>query len=420
MVLIGTIAGLSLITNNTDARQVNKDEELNIKLFYEAVNDRPAEILRLIKLGADPNYQFKEREGSTPLMVAADFGNFKAIRVLLDNGGDPLLENKDKKNALWFAQSHKQELGKTPEKRDQMIMLIKQEQEKLLDLAKKLANNAVDKSEIEKLPDPLKKRIAKEYYLLDHPIQKDPVPAWLKPYFEGVSAGEELTRAPKVERKTINKLYITRNAVIQELGGGFDNKLAIRVVFDEPIVSFDGIENLEKYQFGNHDFLYFNPLGISTIKPHAFEKFSKTTTRNLGITLYGEESEPARIENYAFKKSHRLHPNSLIGKNLDQLFLSTAKDTVNIGNEAFVGLETLLKLELLFKNANFNQLNLKAIAYLPNLKELVLGVAENPEQTEEHISKKINQVVPKGASWQVKTYNKKGEQVREFSNKSNS
>jgi ankyrin repeat protein len=68
-------------------------------LSYALVpNTHPKVVAALISLGADPNRYFSNfgYEVITPLMYAAEELNPTAVRILLNNGADPLLRSRDK------------------------------------------------------------------------------------------------------------------------------------------------------------------------------------------------------------------------------------------------------------------------------------------------------------------------------------
>jgi len=61
-------------------------------------NTSPKAVSVLLSLGADPNIYFSNfgYEVITPLMFAAEQLNVPAVRILLNNGADPLLRSRDK------------------------------------------------------------------------------------------------------------------------------------------------------------------------------------------------------------------------------------------------------------------------------------------------------------------------------------
>ncbi|XP_071965057.1 uncharacterized protein [Antedon mediterranea] len=76
--------------------------EDGVSPFHLAVGLDSKASLKLVELciqyGGDPNV--RSHEGMTPVMVAASWGRFQALQVLLANGGDPKLRDEDDKNAL--------------------------------------------------------------------------------------------------------------------------------------------------------------------------------------------------------------------------------------------------------------------------------------------------------------------------------
>ena len=71
-------------------------------LHYAATRGR-LDVMRLLL----ENYAYIDAaspNGSTPLMMAAQYGTDEAVKLLLDEGADPLLKNQKNLSAIDFAQ----------------------------------------------------------------------------------------------------------------------------------------------------------------------------------------------------------------------------------------------------------------------------------------------------------------------------
>lgn len=87
-------------------KMVKKGADVNktgwTALHYAASNGHSAVIRLLLE-----NYAYIDAEspnGSTPLMMASMYGSPESVKLLLDEGADPLLKNQQNMTALQFAQ----------------------------------------------------------------------------------------------------------------------------------------------------------------------------------------------------------------------------------------------------------------------------------------------------------------------------
>jgi len=69
-------------------------------LHHAASSDQPETCEFLVKIGCNVND--KDRTGRTPLMDAAEIGSKRVIQVLIDNGADVNLEDKERYTALSY------------------------------------------------------------------------------------------------------------------------------------------------------------------------------------------------------------------------------------------------------------------------------------------------------------------------------
>lgn len=61
------------------------------KALYEAAKQGDLDDVRQwLSRGVDPNYQHPEF-GTTPLIIAAEFGQLDAVKALVENGADPAI-----------------------------------------------------------------------------------------------------------------------------------------------------------------------------------------------------------------------------------------------------------------------------------------------------------------------------------------
>src|SRR5262245_35900078 len=69
--------------------------QLNAAVVDASLSDPPAELQKLLELGADPNAIYRNR---TPLGSAVSFvttHNLEKVRILLDGGADPNISSED-------------------------------------------------------------------------------------------------------------------------------------------------------------------------------------------------------------------------------------------------------------------------------------------------------------------------------------
>jgi ankyrin repeat protein len=97
-----------VLNNNVDyVRDVinYKEENTGSTLLIEASKISNNYIVKmLLDIGADPNLQ--NNSGNTPLLFACSKGNFNAVRFLLSNGGDPNLQNNNGDTPIILAIRH--------------------------------------------------------------------------------------------------------------------------------------------------------------------------------------------------------------------------------------------------------------------------------------------------------------------------
>ncbi|XP_033107318.1 ankyrin repeat and LEM domain-containing protein 1-like isoform X2 [Anneissia japonica] len=89
-----------LLELGADPNCISKED--GVSAFHLAVGLDSQTSLKLVELciqyGGNPNV--RSHEGMTPVMVAASWGRFQALQILLVNGGDPELRDEDNKDAL--------------------------------------------------------------------------------------------------------------------------------------------------------------------------------------------------------------------------------------------------------------------------------------------------------------------------------
>jgi hypothetical protein len=80
---------------------------INLSLNLSIVRNDPVKYERLLKFGADPNkvfnYQGKNEQLYTPLMIAVMSKNVDFVKRLLKDGADPVLKDAEGKTALDIA-----------------------------------------------------------------------------------------------------------------------------------------------------------------------------------------------------------------------------------------------------------------------------------------------------------------------------
>jgi ankyrin repeat protein len=94
-----------VLNNNVDyVRDVinYKEENTGSTLLIEASKISNNYIVKmLLDIGADPNLQ--NNSGNTPLLFACNKGKFNAVKLLLSNGADPNLQNNDGNSPITLA-----------------------------------------------------------------------------------------------------------------------------------------------------------------------------------------------------------------------------------------------------------------------------------------------------------------------------
>jgi ankyrin repeat protein len=84
---------------NIDAR----DGLGNTALHYSAHHDHPSTLVMLLEAGAQVNVQ--NNAGETPLHKAVAKGSIPCIKALVEHGGDPKIESRDRKTPQRMAKS---------------------------------------------------------------------------------------------------------------------------------------------------------------------------------------------------------------------------------------------------------------------------------------------------------------------------
>ncbi|MCF6248988.1 MAG: ankyrin repeat domain-containing protein [Desulfobacula sp.] len=80
-----------------------------LQLAYEYAKENQMKIIEyLLSIGADPNW--RNKEGDTPLHIAAKKGDEQFFKLLIDNGANPRLQNQDKKRAIDLVPSSKKQV----------------------------------------------------------------------------------------------------------------------------------------------------------------------------------------------------------------------------------------------------------------------------------------------------------------------
>ena len=77
------------------------EDNIDMRLFEACKTGTPQEISELIEQGAAVNVQTQNK--TTPLMTAAQYNSFEAVKILLDNHADVNAKNKTGNTALHFA-----------------------------------------------------------------------------------------------------------------------------------------------------------------------------------------------------------------------------------------------------------------------------------------------------------------------------
>jgi len=130
-----------------------------LQFVYDHVKEKRIELIEyLISIGADPNW--RNEEYNTPLHIAAQKGDAWFFELLIENGANPRLQNKEKKRAIELVPSSKKEtfnriqnkvwpptsiIVRTIEHLE--TILLKAKNNKDWDLYKKMANQLMEQGD---------------------------------------------------------------------------------------------------------------------------------------------------------------------------------------------------------------------------------------------------------------------------------
>ncbi|KAL5568822.1 hypothetical protein UlMin_025397 [Ulmus minor] len=94
----GLKIGARLELDNYKADSKGWDE-----LHVAAAFDRTDEVLEVVKMRGSGSLDYRDREGRTPLHVAAGKGNIRCVKVLVESGADKDAKSRDGRTALYRA-----------------------------------------------------------------------------------------------------------------------------------------------------------------------------------------------------------------------------------------------------------------------------------------------------------------------------